>query len=131
MNVASHSGGAQLALAGVGKRFQARDRMVNALEATTLTIENGEFVTLVGPSGCGKSTLLNIISGLSFASEGSVRLDGTTINGVNRRVGYITQQDNLFPGALCGKTSRFRSSSPAFPPGNGVKKLTAGSRGSD
>jgi len=97
VNVATHFGGAQLALAGVGKRFQARDRVVNALEATTLTIENGEFVTLVGPSGCGKSTLLNIISGLTFASEGSVQLDGTTIKGVNRRVGYITQQDNLFP----------------------------------
>ena len=97
MITAGQAGGAELALAGVGKRFQARDRVVTALEATTLTIENGEFVTLVGPSGCGKSTLLNIISGLTFASEGSVRLDGNTITGVNRRVGYITQQDNLFP----------------------------------
>jgi NitT/TauT family transport system ATP-binding protein len=88
---------AALALDGVAKRFQARDRVVDALEATTLTVGGGEFVTLVGPSGCGKSTLLNIIAGLTPASEGSVRLDGKAIAGVSRRVGYITQQDNLFP----------------------------------
>jgi NitT/TauT family transport system ATP-binding protein len=92
-----HTQAARLALDGVGKRFQARDRVVNALEATSLVISDGEFVTLVGPSGCGKSTLLNIISGLTPASEGSVLLDGNEIVGVNRRVGYITQQDNLFP----------------------------------
>ncbi len=91
------AGGARLALEGVSKRFQARDRVVSALEATTLTVADGEFVTLVGPSGCGKSTLLNIISGLTAASEGSVRLDGQSLAGVSRRVGYITQQDNLFP----------------------------------
>jgi len=91
------AGVTHLALEGVGKRFQARDRVVIALEATNLTIGGGEFVTLVGPSGCGKSTLLNIISGLTLASEGSVLLDGNEIVGVNRRVGYITQQDNLFP----------------------------------
>jgi NitT/TauT family transport system ATP-binding protein len=71
--------------------------VVDALEATTLTVADGEFVTLVGPSGCGKSTLLNIISGLTTATEGSVLLDGNRITGVDRRVGYITQQDNLFP----------------------------------
>jgi NitT/TauT family transport system ATP-binding protein len=97
VNAGGHGQGARLALDGVGKRFQARDRVVNALEATSLTIADGEFVTLVGPSGCGKSTLLNIISGLTPASEGSVLLDGNAIVGVNRRVGYITQQDNLFP----------------------------------
>jgi NitT/TauT family transport system ATP-binding protein len=88
---------ASLTLEGVGKRFEARNRVVTALHATTLSIAAGEFVTLVGPSGCGKSTLLNIVSGLTQASSGSVLLDGHPISGVNRRVGYITQQDNLFP----------------------------------
>ena len=82
MTAVRHADGAHLALDGVGKRFQARDRVVNALEATSLTITGGEFVTLVGPSGCGKSTLLNIISGLIPASEGSVLLDGNAIVGV-------------------------------------------------
>jgi NitT/TauT family transport system ATP-binding protein len=100
VTIGQRTEGAHLALDGVGKRFQARDRVVNALEATSLVISGGEFVTLVGPSGCGKSTLLNIISGLTPASEGSVLLDGNAIVGVNRRVGYITQQDNLFPWRL-------------------------------
>jgi NitT/TauT family transport system ATP-binding protein len=88
---------ASLTLDGVAKHFEARKRVVTALQATTLSIGAGEFVTLVGPSGCGKSTLLNIVAGLTSASGGSVLLDGKPITGVNRRVGYITQQDNLFP----------------------------------
>ena len=86
-----------LQLDGVGMRFHARGTEVTALEATSLAIDQGEFVTLVGPSGCGKSTLLNLISGLMPASEGRVLLGGEPITGVDRRVGYITQQDNLFP----------------------------------
>jgi NitT/TauT family transport system ATP-binding protein len=86
-----------LALEGVAKHFVARGRTVTALEATNLNIARSEFVTIVGPSGCGKSTLLNILSGLMPASEGSVRLDGRPIAGVDRNVGYITQADNLFP----------------------------------
>jgi NitT/TauT family transport system ATP-binding protein len=97
VNTVPPAGGPRLALDGVAKRFQTRDRVITALEATTLAIADGEFVTLVGPSGCGKSTLLNIVSGLIPASDGSVRLDGHLLMGVNRRVGYITQQDNLFP----------------------------------
>jgi NitT/TauT family transport system ATP-binding protein len=97
VNVLTRLRGAQLTIGSVGKRFHTRDRVVDALEATTLTVADGEFVTLVGPSGCGKSTLLNIISGLTTATEGSVLLDGNRITGVDRRVGYITQQDNLFP----------------------------------
>ncbi|MBV8169084.1 MAG: ABC transporter ATP-binding protein [Alphaproteobacteria bacterium] len=64
---------------------------------TDLAIERGAFVTIVGPSGCGKSTLLNLISGLSAPSEGVIRVDGRDVTGVNRKVGYITQRDNLFP----------------------------------
>ena len=97
MTAAQRAERASLALEGVTKRFDGRDRVVSALGSTSLTIAAGEFVTLVGPSGCGKSTLLNIISGLTAASGGSVLLDGHAITGVNRRVGYITQQDNLFP----------------------------------
>jgi energy-coupling factor transporter ATP-binding protein EcfA2 len=130
VNAASQAGGAELALAGVGKRFQARDRVVTALEATTLTIENGEFVTLVGPSGCGKSTLLNIISGLTFASEGSVRLDGKTIKGLTGASATLPSRITCSLGAPYGKTLRFRSSWPAFLPGNGAERPTTGWRAS-
>ena len=86
-----------LEIRGVAKRFISRGEPVTALERVDLDIAKGEFVTIVGPSGCGKSTLLNILSGLMPTSEGEVRFNGTRISGVDRRVGYITQSDNLHP----------------------------------
>ena len=61
-----------------------------ALSGVDLTVNRGEFVTVVGPSGCGKSTLLRIASGLESATEGSaqVRTDG---------VGYVFQDATLLP----------------------------------
>lgn len=75
----------------------SRGEPITALERIDLDIRKGEFVTIVGPSGCGKSTLLNILSGLMPTSEGEVHFNGTRIAGVDRRVGYITQSDNLYP----------------------------------
>jgi NitT/TauT family transport system ATP-binding protein len=86
-----------LRLDGVAKKFAGRGATVDALVRTDLSIEAGEFVTIVGPSGCGKSTLLNLVSGLAPPTEGSIWLDDQRIGGIDRRVGYITQQDNLFP----------------------------------
>jgi NitT/TauT family transport system ATP-binding protein len=86
-----------LEIRGVAKRFMSRGELITALERIDLDIAKGEFVTIVGPSGCGKSTLLNIVSGLMPTSEGEVRFNGTRISGVDRRVGYITQSDNLYP----------------------------------
>ena len=83
---------------GVTKRFAGRaDRSIVAVEETSLSVADGEFVTIVGPSGCGKSTLLNMMSGLTLPTEGKLRFNGASLNGVNRHIGYITQQDNLMP----------------------------------
>jgi NitT/TauT family transport system ATP-binding protein len=80
------------------KRFVGNDGLeVEAIAETDLNIARGEFVTIVGPSGCGKSTLLNLISGLSPPTEGTIRVEGKLVTGVNRKIGYITQRDNLFP----------------------------------
>jgi NitT/TauT family transport system ATP-binding protein len=87
----------KIKLAGVGKRFVARDREVEALQPIDLTIHAHEFVALVGPSGCGKSTILNLIAGLLRPSEGVVSYDGMAVTGPNRRVGYMTQKDTLLP----------------------------------
>jgi NitT/TauT family transport system ATP-binding protein len=85
-------------IVGVTKRFTGRGgNAITAVESTNLGIRAGEFVTIVGPSGCGKSTLLNLISGLTRPSEGTLRFKGNVVRGVNRRIGYITQQDNLMP----------------------------------
>jgi NitT/TauT family transport system ATP-binding protein len=61
-----------------------------ALQGVDLTVDRGEFVTVVGPSGCGKSTLLRIASGLETASNGTVdvRTD---------RIGYVFQDATLLP----------------------------------
>lgn len=86
-----------LRIDGVSKSFYGQGAPVGALSRTDFTIERGEFVTLVGPSGCGKSTLLNLLSGLIAPSEGTIWYDGRRISGVNRQIGYVTQQHNLFP----------------------------------
>jgi len=86
-----------LQIEGIRKEFAGGAVPVVALEAVDLGIERGEFITLVGPSGCGKSSLLTLISGLAPPSGGRIRLDGREILGTDRQVGFITQQDNLFP----------------------------------
>jgi NitT/TauT family transport system ATP-binding protein len=65
-----------VALEGVGKRFGGGATAVDALTGIELTVEAGEFVSLIGPSGCGKSTLLRIIANLIDPSGGSVRVNG-------------------------------------------------------
>jgi NitT/TauT family transport system ATP-binding protein len=86
-----------LSLKNISKRFSTRERVIKALEPISLQVAKGEFLTMVGPSGCGKSTILNIVSGLMRPTEGTVELDGKTVHGVTREVGYVTQQPNLMP----------------------------------
>ncbi|MHA6529056.1 ABC transporter ATP-binding protein [Paenibacillus sp. BAC0078] len=68
-----------------------------AIESFSLNVEKGEFVSLVGPSGCGKTTLLSIIAGLLRPSRGEVLVSGRAIEGPSPEVGYMLQQDYLFP----------------------------------
>jgi len=68
-----------------------------ALQGIGLTVEDGEFVTVVGPSGCGKTTLLNLIAGFEFPSAGQVLVNGVPIErpGPDRVV--VFQQPTLLP----------------------------------
>ncbi|AIQ59045.1 ABC transporter ATP-binding protein [Paenibacillus borealis] len=68
-----------------------------AIEDFNLSVGQGEFVSLVGPSGCGKTTLLSIIAGLLRPSRGEVLLSGRATTGPSPEVGYMLQQDYLFP----------------------------------
>lgn len=67
------------------------------LKDISLTIEEGDFISIIGPSGCGKSTLLNIISGVIKPSQGKIFLEGNEISGIDTRIGYMFQRDQLFP----------------------------------
>ena len=60
----------------VTARYQSPDGELTAAQNISLTVSQGEFVSIVGPSGCGKSTLLTIMAGLKPPSEGQVLLDG-------------------------------------------------------
>lgn len=74
------------------------DREANlAIEDLNLTVGKGEFISLVGPSGCGKTTILSIIAGLMQPSRGEVLLSGRPVTGPSPEVGYMLQQDYLFP----------------------------------
>lgn len=70
---------------------------VTALFDISLTIENGEFVSILGPSGCGKTTLLSIIAGLLKPTNGTVQLENKPISTKDNNIGYMLQQDYLFP----------------------------------
>ncbi len=80
---------------------------VLALEDVTFTARPGEFISLVGPSGCGKSTVLNLIAGLVRPSAGQVTYQGAPVEGVNTKVGYITQDDNLLPWRSVSRNVEF------------------------
>jgi len=68
-----------------------------ALSGFSLTVREGEFVTVVGPSGCGKSTLLDILVGLSKPDGGEILIDGKIINGPALDRGIVLQGYALFP----------------------------------
>jgi NitT/TauT family transport system ATP-binding protein len=68
-----------------------------AVESIDLSVRPGEFVAIVGPTGCGKSTLLNAAAGLLRPSSGHVEIFGSGLASLNRRAGYLFQQDALMP----------------------------------
>ena len=78
-------------------RQSAARSVVVAVEGVTLSVADGEVVSLIGPSGCGKSTLLNMGSGLDPASSGEVFVDGERVTKPNRHVAFMLQKDLLLP----------------------------------
>ncbi len=70
---------------------------MHALEDVSLTVEQGEFVSIAGPSGCGKTTILRLVSGLMPPTCGQVLIDGQPIVGPQKRVGMAFQNPSLLP----------------------------------
>lgn len=86
-----------LTIENVSHLYLSKTQASIALENISLTIEEGEFISLLGPSGCGKTTLLSIISGLFKPTEGNVNLYGKDVLANRQDIGYMLQQDYLFP----------------------------------
>src|SRR3982074_417382 len=87
-----------VALKNVARRFVTpAGEILSALEDFDLSIATGEFFAIVGPTGCGKSTTLGLIAGLAKPQGGEVTLFDAPVNGVDRRVGFVFQQDAVFP----------------------------------
>ena len=71
-----------------------------ALEPSSLSIDNGEFIVLVGPSGCGKSTLLRMIAGLEDITEGTISIGERVVNDLDpaeRDIAMVFQNYALYP----------------------------------
>ena len=93
-------------LEGVEKIYRTKEIETVALENVNLTVEEGEFVSVMGPSGCGKSTLLNLIGLLDNPTKGTVDLLGSSTAGMkdsgmsefrNRNIGFVFQSFHLIP----------------------------------
>jgi NitT/TauT family transport system ATP-binding protein len=80
----------------LGMIFQSdRGSTIHALEGINLSVQNGEFVTLLGATGCGKTTLLNIIAGLDAPDQGHIELNNSLKFGKN--IAYVFQHYTLLP----------------------------------
>lgn len=84
-------------LKNVNKRFVDHEKDLEILKDIDLTIDDGEFLSVVGPSGCGKTTLLRMIAGLDFPSSGEITENDMPVNSPSPERGFVFQQYSLFP----------------------------------
>ncbi len=85
----------EVLLTGVSKRFSTDE--VPVLQGVDLSIERGEFVSIIGPSGCGKSTLLKLVAGLSLPSDGEIAVNGILPKNARQLVSFVFQDATLLP----------------------------------
>ena len=97
---------ALIEIKNVTKRYHKGDETITPLDAVSLNIEQGEFISLMGASGTGKSTLLNLVASIDKPDSGSIVIDGIDITRLSRtrlanwratNMGYIFQTHNLVP----------------------------------
>jgi len=96
----------QIQVKDISKIYGAGENKVVALNHATMTIHEGDFISIMGPSGSGKSTLLHVISGLDAPTSGQVLYGDTDIHKGSdkelsafrrQKIGFIFQQFNLLP----------------------------------
>ncbi len=88
---------AYLKLDHVDKVFTRGSTQSEVLKDINLTVEKGDYVSIIGHSGCGKSTLLNIVAGLTTATQGGVLLEGREVNSPGPDRAVVFQNHSLLP----------------------------------
>jgi NitT/TauT family transport system ATP-binding protein len=87
----------RLVLDTVCKEFAAPSGVLPVVSDVSLTVGDGEFVSIIGPSGCGKTTILNMIAGLERPTSGTLLVDGRPITRPGADRGVIFQDYGVFP----------------------------------
>ena len=82
-------------LTKINKVYRTKEIETQALENVNITIEKGEFLSIMGPSGCGKSTLLNIIGLLDNPTSGNIEINGKQANNMNDKQLAAFRNHNL------------------------------------
>jgi putative ABC transport system ATP-binding protein len=91
---------------GVTKEYHRDSLRIPVLDGITVSVDEGDFLTLMGPSGSGKTTLLNLVAGIDRPTKGAIRVGGTDITRLGesdlarwraRHVGFIFQFYHLIP----------------------------------
>src|SRR6201990_3455496 len=107
-----------LSVRNLTKSYRSGADHVTVLRGVDLKVAAGESVALTGESGSGKSTLLHLVAGLDAADSGEIRIEGTTLSGLNDtaraalrrdRLGLVFQQFNLIPSLSVEDNLKFQS----------------------
>lgn len=88
---------ALLQLDDVGLVYQGSNEPQRVLQHISLSLDEGQHLTVVGPSGCGKSSLLRLMAGLEAPTEGQIRFDGQKMIGPRPDLAIVFQDYGLFP----------------------------------
>jgi putative ABC transport system ATP-binding protein len=90
----------------VSKTYSTGENTIHALREVSLTVSEGEFLSIAGPSGSGKTTLLNLIGCIDHADQGEITIAGQQVSGMSRdklalfrrrNLGFVFQTFNLIP----------------------------------
>ena len=87
----------RLEISELSKSYETKEGRFQAVEKIDLKVYDNEFLVLLGPGNCGKTVLLNMIAGLEQPTSGEIRLDGSVIQGSDRRIGMVFQKLALMP----------------------------------
>jgi NitT/TauT family transport system ATP-binding protein len=88
---------ADLLVEDVSLTYVSKKEATSALVDISFTVKDGEFISILGPSGSGKTTLLSLVAGILSPTTGKITLNGVPTTSKHANIGYMLQQDYLFP----------------------------------